>query len=499
MPVVQSQTATRTSTPNTNYVSLRYLRVEWPGYVGPDNNYVMDVTGQFINLDGVESLGYGSKLAAFNAAQANDDRGGVRLSGQNLSMKNCNIRYHSFQAVKVGDAGREIVIKGNVLGYCFSDAIRIDTNNAASKRVLIQNNALEVGCASDGIQSNSSTFSGTVRDVVGLWIFENLVFNSHDDNLQNENGLDLKGASDDIYVVGNIVHGNTGRNNGSSDPANRNSPGALHFGASHVNNPDLPGHVLFRHNLIYDNCGGITSARDTRSFQNTLWNNSRDFDGPNSAFTPGGAPIFTGVVYDSAATTVDDHGAVVKGNIIGAHNNDQEFLQPWWFNQGGAGSVINRNMYDTLDGWTPKDAAPIVGDPGFVNFPRTANGNYNQYDATTNGDGVDALPNACLAVGAGTGTVITVTEDQTFFQPGLTFTAENLVADSLPGDYVKVGANPVAQVVAVDHANDTITVDQALTWADGEVIFQCDAAGNVYNDMGACQNGVLLAQAPPQP
>ena len=100
---------------------------------------------------------------------------------------------------------------------------------------------------------------------------------------------------------------------------------------------------------------------------------------------------------------------------------------------------------------------------------------------------IDAGAYLTATTSSGSGQTIPV-QDANFFTDGF---------GVIPGDIVKIGTGNVAQVLAADYVNQTITVDKSISWSRGDqVSLNFNGAAP---DVGAYEDGMDPGTLPPDP
>lgn len=188
------------------------------------------------------------------------------------------------------------------------------------------------------------------------------------------------------------------------------------------------------------------------------------------------------VVYsaDSSGSIMDvseyNYGSVFKNNIItsteysepgrylrflqGAtpDNADTTFGHNVWWRPDNLTEGDDQLWYDDVAGlqqfadWQARFPDELFLDPQILD---PASGDFSLLDAS---QAIDAGGPLTVTVGAGSGTELTV-EDAGYFCDGL---------GMVDGDQIRIGTNPQVRITDVDYETDVITVDQTVTWNDGD-------------------------------
>jgi len=118
-------------------------------------------------------------------------------------------------------------------------------------------------------------------------------------------------------------------------------------------------------------------------------------------------------------------------------------------------------------------AANLDAEPQFVN-PAA-----RDYRLTAESPCIDAGVPLTTTTWRGSGRTVPVA-DASYFMDGYGL---------VPGDQVKVGANPTVVVLSVDYANNTLTLIRSITWAQGDPVYVGEFSGS-GPDIGAVQHPV---------
>jgi parallel beta-helix repeat protein len=369
------------------------------------------------------------------------------------------------------------VIQYNTISSVGQSPIVVGSGKGKLQGNLIQYNLLEYGGVEDGIYFGHDTDlpDGPKREAdlsnLGTIIRHNVI------RYNNENAIDLKGAAR-VVIEDNIIYGNVGSSNGPALGWNRDADGTIARGA-HSSSRD----VIIRNNLIYDNSSGIRVLEGYKVYHNTVVANNRDYDGSNSQWTTPSRPAFWGIRQKETG----DGRIAIQNNIVVGHNGveagliltqDQE--QPnyiggnLYYNTLGVffSDVQPSGEWDklTFSQWqrrlkryetvTGDERTSFVADPMFVNAPERPVEEHDQLDfrLQTGSPAIDAAGPLTRASSSGSGDRIRV-EDAGYFYDGYGVTA---------GDLITIGHNDPVRVIAIDYDASVITLDQSLSWKQGD-------------------------------
>ncbi len=417
--------------------------------------------------------------------------GGVGItsgSHHNLIQGN-EIRNMSFNGIGLSKGVKfNKIINNQVIDY-YQDGVHIGQGLDVITGTLIEGNIFSGSVRSDGIQCDDS--SQTLCK--GIIIRNNEIANNA------ENNIDLKGTQY-IIIEGNTLYGSIGDNDGATrlhDRLNVYNDRESGFTIGHGGN-SISKDVIIRNNIIYDNSGGIGARTGNGSgwivYNNTIVNNTRDYEGSNSTFTRGIAkPVFTGV---SSATSKKN---AILNNIVGDAPGGELAVQ---------GSTINCdynlffNTYKSvalahykakrdwdllsLEQWIDRlniDTHSSAGDPQFVNVPSRPIGKPTQYDFSlkSNSPAIDKGGFLTTASTSGSGKQIQV-KDARFFHDGFGVTQGDLIQFK--------GQTQTVRITKVNYGTNTLTVDTSLTWTSGLEISL--AYKGAAPDIGALEYGGTL-------
>jgi hypothetical protein len=420
--------------------------------------------------------------------------------------RNTLIRGNYIQGVNIGvhihRAARFTRVLNNTITGTGQSSIDIGSSGGVLQGTLIQGNLLERSYIEDGIQfepdystldlSSDTSNQGTV-------IRDNVIRNCAED------AIDLKGAAQ-VVIEGNTIYGHLGSNDGPLDGWNRNSLGTIMVGTNSRSRD-----VIIRRNVIYDSAPAIWAFEGWKIYNNTLVNNNRDYEGPDSAPTRTRQPdMFAIMQWDEPAD-----GIAIQNNIIASHNQAEIVLRMTgskyldhnlYFNpRDGTRFVHFREPGDwdtlVLSQWQRllrlhgdihgNEQHSFVADPMFIDVPEKpvagqADFNFGLQDGSP---AIDAGGPLTWTAGAGSGLQVPV-RDAGYFFDGYGVTS---------GDLVQIGGRDPVRITAIDYGKNVITVDRPLSWEYGEGVSL--PYRGAAPDIGAyeCEGDCRPATPPPMP
>jgi parallel beta-helix repeat protein len=206
---------------------------------------------------------------------------------------------------------------------------------------------------------------------------------------------------------------------------------------------------IVRGNYFYDNQGGAINFQvysqealynyGNRVYNNTFYNNR-----------------CYGISASSSSTSSRYQDNRAKNNLL-------------YLNVGCAGQSAQTSIGNTTAVVLESNAL-LTTSPGFVNEGA------NDLRLTSNSPMVDAGAFVTNTVGAGSGSQITVADAGYFF--------DGYGIAALQGDLIQLeGGSTTARIVAIDYTNNRLTLDQSLSWQDGQGLHL--VYGGARPDMGA--------------
>ena len=166
------------------------------------------------------------------------------------------------------------------------------------------------------------------------------------------------------------------------------------------------------------------------------------------------------------------------GNWNLSNTNSEYFNNIWWRGDGN----MNIDHWSDEDGsynlveWNALDDVynDIGVDPEFVDV-----GN-EDYSLESTSPAIDAGSWLTSCDGGGSGSTINVHESNYFFA--------GLPTLGVPGDNIFIGDDADLEIVSVDYDAETITVDQSISWSDGDAV-SLSSFGGSGPDIGAFESG----------
>jgi len=487
---------------NGDWTSRSYIVIE---DISIKNNYLpvstscenIRIYGQDthdIEIRNVKILRDDSETQIYTSWVAGHRENGILLmKAHHNIIENCDIGGLTKIGIMIGSGAHHNIIRNNDIIDTFHNCINIGNGNYTYQGNLIEDNYLCGSLTSDGIQFEPDYDAVPEEDESsnqGVIIRNNtLCYNA-------ENALDLKGTCK-ILIEGNLIFGNMGDNNGyvsilaydvnnNMTYSDQDGGGAIMHGANTKSKE-----IIIRKNFIYDNNAGILVDKGYKIYNNVILNNSRNWEGPNSTYTRTRRPPYTGLTYLRDLSLLKSS---VKNNIIGDHpvceinlwtaiGYNLETNNNIYYNSDQVLFCEYRDKYDwdliSLSQWQPflqgitgisgceLDSFVVNGpDDIFVDIPSNpintvAKDDYKQKFLST---AINQGAFLTYTIGNGSGTQITL-NDTGYFHAGF---------DIIDGDTIQLsGQLQTAKITDIDYVNNTITLDQTLTWTDNQEISLC--------------------------
>ena len=413
-------------------------------------------------------------------------------------------------------------------GMSFRDyrkgAIQIRTRNANIKGIEIINNTFENQSQlnNDGAKTIHVTTTDTNFVVSDITIRGNRLLNV---DTGDHPAIQIAGEARNIRILDNRIRNTSSIAIGVAGRPDIDQPENILIKGNDISRHGAPGkfsagiyldgagkNIIVEENVIYDGLQGIKVSLEppaaslvTRYViirRNVLFNNSQinlkvGVGGSADNCNQSGRLRKSVAVYNTLFTTLNgsiNHRFSCGKNLRWKNNifvdmsggdsfqyslgdNDTVPLATWlldynlFYNGDGNGSYRWQGVaYQSLAAFqaaSGQDVYSFTGDPKFVD---AANGNF-QLEADSAAR--DAGGPLTFTSNAGSGTVIAVAEAW-YFTDGLGLQE---------GDRIRVGDNDPVTVVAVDYANNTLTVDRAIAWQNRDEV-NYDYAG-AAPDVGA--------------
>ncbi len=420
-------------------------------------------------------------------------QGGLKIQGDDVVVEDSDIVDIYINAIGFSrSARRSRVLRNRIVNFGWN-ALDVPFSDGEIRGLLVEGNHIEGSLGSDGVQMNPSFVGGSTEpDVTNN---RGVVIRGNFFRQFGENAIDLKGTSH-IVVERNVFSRAEGDNDGLTDGmphaawARAASGGAVMHGSRASS-----GHAIIRHNVFFDNNGGIAmmgrrpEPYGWYAYNNTLAGNVRhayvsrstEEGGSAGAGFAGRRPVFV----NNIVVGQNRSCLRMRGSRDGYINHNMYFDAPWvgWVQDGG-GRV---GGYD-LDGWRVllgergfggRDMRSIWADPEFVDADLRPIGLPREHDfnLAPGSPAIDAGQPLTRTVSSGSGRALPV-EDAGYFYDGFGVTE---------GDQVQVGASTFARVVSVDADRQVLSLDRDITWSEGDpVTLPYEGAAP---DIGACEVG----------
>ncbi len=478
-----------------SYIVIENLKIKnnyLPTTANCENIMIYGTNTHDIEIRNIEIVRNDSETEIFNSWVAGHRETGIVISkAYNNVVENCTISGLTKIGLKISSCANNNIIFNNDIAYTFNNCIDIGDGDYTFQGNLIEDNILSDSLTSDGIQFEPDYDLNPEEDDSsnqGVVIRNNIIcYNA-------ENALDLKGTCR-IVIEDNLIFGNYGNNNGYVNVLTYDSSNNMTYndelggpGITHGANTKSKD-IIIRNNFIYDNSSGIQVDKGYKVYNNVILNNARNYAGSNSTNSRNDKPLYTGpVIVKSLAGTND---ACIKNNIIGdhpiseilfnstlTHNLDINNNIYYNFDQVVFGDSYASNDWNALsfsqwqsflEGITGingcEENSSVVNGPDniFINGssrPVDEIQSYN-YSPKLLSAAIDEGTFLTFTNGSGSGSTISL-EDAGYFYDGFGIT---------DGDTIQLeGQLKAARITAVDYTNNTITVDQTLTWSDNQGI-----------------------------
>ncbi len=410
--------------------------------------------------------------------------------------------------VSANDGIEDLTFRNNVVTGNIATGIAIGprpwmstVDDPEPLRLLFEDNIIGGSLVSDGIQTESMT-PGVVN-VRGIIVRGNTFY------FLGENALDFKSGGD-IVVENNTFVASLGDNDGNGIRNTSTGNTTERWGAAIVIGSNRKTEqVIVRNNTFYDNVSGVVSGgEDWKIYNNTMVANNRDAYGWNSSYT-GGAAIpesFLGYSINWSNSlymnniVVDQNDASVSigntptyvpfrvdNNLYGNVSAAPKFLK-------GKDATLNDLTFSewqtylaTFANVTGREQNSLIGDPQFVNVPRSAStfpyfnyteavvgapvyppelnfadlGTWFPYDfrLQAGSAAIDTGGFLTMATSAGNNSTTLQVGDSRVFTNGYGIAGE--------GDVIQIGSESPVLITSINYATDTITLAAARTWSNG--------------------------------
>ncbi len=280
-------------------------------------------------------------------------------------------------------------------------------------------------------------------------------------------GIYLDGAGENIVVEENIIYGGQQGIKVSLEPT---AAGLI------------TRHVLVRRNLLYNNtqinlklgvgdsndsCSQAGQLEESTAVHNTVFNSLAE--STNNRFGCGQDLRWKNNIFVDVS---DGTAFQYKSN-----DDDTTYAATWLMDFNLFYNANNNGYYrwsgTTFDSLTSFKSASGQDISSFEGNPQFANSNNGDFQLEPNSAARDAGGSLTFTTNTGSGTVVPV-DEAWYFTDGL---------DLQEGDSVRIGNNDAVTVLAVDYSNNTLTVDQTISWKNQDSV-NYDYKGNAP-DVGA--------------
>lgn len=190
-------------------------------------------------------------------------------------------------------------------------------------------------------------------------------------------------------------------------------------------------------------------------------------------------------------------------NYFGFKAGGQLLTRLRWLNTGGTVSgSVNTSLAAVQADWPTEwhdnfeNSALTLADPSARLVDFNAQWEADPYSMMTvipavidglkvaSGVGIGAADPQTIAVGAGSGTQITVEDPYMFFHPDAApYSFQGFFPELLP-DWIKIGATAPVQLTDIDYNTGVLTLAAARTWANGDAVFYAGKDGTTWTNLG---------------
>lgn len=470
----------------------------WIYVHGPNSNPPSNIILQNFSLE----RAYSTDLTVLAASTW--DEYGVLIDGA----RDTTVSGATMRGIGQGVALRNQCLNATIINcdiqYTVQSCITVGTSLGVIRGVAILHNILKKSAIEDGIQFTQDFSNRADDDTDDTNQGTVVAYNEIGDH--GENGIDMKGTTR-VLIIGNILYGITGSNNGWSPTSgsNRNSLSSITRGARAYTH-----RVILCYNIIY-NSQRVRMFPDWKAWNNTFVYNNTDYTGSGSSYDPAGAN-FAGISMGS-----NEPGMGIRNNIFAGHQsadvavyagasqsrNDIDFnlyASKKWADMS-AGNPYN--LYTDIQAWRArlntnnwvagKDSHSIsVANHAavqFANVPAAPTGDPSSYDFNilSSSPGKEAGGWLTRTVGTGAGDDWVIVGDSTWFDT--VYGREDVI------DRLRVFFNGQERaVIDIDDDNNRIQLDAVATWANDTPVYGIGPGWTATDtpDMGA---GGFLAQS----
>lgn len=429
---------------------------------------------------------------------------GIVVAGKRITVENCYVRGHVIGIMIAGGSPRWAVIRNDTIhatGQNNIDVGATDDGSTAYHATLIESCIMDTSYIEDNIQ-----FEPNYNDQVSTQYNRGTIIRNCVMGNAVENAIDLKGAGHTI-IENNLIYSSAGDDDGPLGGRDMNS------GAGIETSPVVPTRfTIVRGNVIWDHSTGLTMAEGDHYFNNTILNNRRTWQGPDR--TDDGHTCLRAWNYPAV-----DRAFV--NNIVGGMPTASVFD---WRMDWGDKFLLDNNLYfertrpvvflhrvngsmetaSGLQAWqnsltsyggygymSGKDLNSREADPQFVNAPDYPSGYDPSWDfrVQAGSPAVDGGRPVTVATTARSNSTTLNVYDAYFFCDGFGIT---------DGDLIKIGAGEPVRIMAINYAQNTITLAEPRSWGIGEGVHL--DYGGANPDIGAYEfAGPVVVQPPTIP
>ncbi len=502
----------------TNYQSENvYVKGSTSG-----NTYTWTISGDHIIIDGLnlkmhncQLTGNGSSILVYgshvtitncnfignNYIYERENCGsremGIIISGADYAtVSYCVFRGLPFNGIKILQGGTSnppmyFWIHHNEYSGSYSNGTSIEGQTGQWQYGLVEYNKFGESYVSDSCQMNGSFVPNANPENYGIWYRYNEVYRNA------ENGIDMKGTRY-ITIEYNTVWGSMGDNNGPTKGGNDTDAGA---GISRGTNATAWDNIV-RGNIIYDNHSGVGIYDRYWVYNNTVLNNDRSYDGPNSTLPASSNYNGLTPAWDARANMFNNiigqhRNCDVREHVTGINNNRLDYnmyitgqFKNCYYDNPTLNSYTNFNSWQNYVGNTGSEGGEqhsFIGNPGFIDVPNNVSGPPANHDF-----GLSALSQArgqaghvTRANGSGSSSRYLIVDDPEGFSAGISY------QNRVPGDMILVG-NTEAQIASISYGSNRLNLVNPISWSNNDPVYWCpeyDCRNGAIPDIGAKQFG----------
>ena len=301
---------------------------------------------------------YNTWQASGTNGRAKNDTQLWRVEGARIWVHDNEAHYWPFQMFGEGENTTELLVEDNVWDHASKQIVSINSSclglyaDGFKTRNVYRQNKLGHSANDHSFETNADQGQiDPTRDTCrgGYRFIDNLVW------ADGESGFAFKGLEESV-AEGNIVISNAGENDG-------NEPGDAIENSCMTSFIDGSGaqsrNLLIRNNVLIDNSGGIRQTNSSALYNNTLFNNSRDYLNVNGTICSNSSGISGSWGGPTVAVNnvVYNYVAQMQARVALAGTNKANLLERMdgnvynsggkWLNDASTGDVT----YSTLASW----------------------------------------------------------------------------------------------------------------------------------------------------